>query len=128
MSRKSASASLEITAMYMRITTGRVKAGSWQSFEATYRQHIERNAAHGVRARWLVRSKADAAVFFTISLFETLADMESYERSDAVRREILRHIAPYLIGMSTAHHCEVRRELPLTAEDLAEIFNSHQDH
>jgi heme-degrading monooxygenase HmoA len=114
--------------MYMRITTGRVRSGGWRNFEAAYRQHIERKSAHGVRARWLVRSKEDSDVFFTIGLFETLADMESYERSDAVRREVLRHIAPFLVGMSTAHHCEVRRDLPLTAEDLAEIFDTHQGH
>ena len=110
--------------MYMRFTTGRVRSGSWQNFEAAYHQHIERKSAHGVRARWLVRSKEDSDVFFTIALFETLADMESYERSDAVRREILRHIAPFLVGTSTAHHCQVRRDLPLTAEELADIFNT----
>lgn len=110
--------------MYMRITTGQIKPGSWQEFEAAYRQHIEGNPMQGVRARWLVRSTVDADTFFTISLFETLADMESFERSDAVKREILQHVAPYLVGLSTAHHCEVRRDMPLTAAGLAAIFNS----
>jgi len=110
--------------MYMRITMGRTKAGTWADFEAAYRKHIESEPLHGLRARWLVRSISDVDVFFTISLWETLADMERYERSDAVRRQILRHIAPHLNGVSSAHHCEVRRTPQLTAAELAEMFKS----
>ena len=108
----------------MRITMGRTKSGTWADFEAAYRQHIEGKPISGLRARWLGRATSDADTFFTISLWETLADMERYERSDAVRREVLRHIAPYLNGVSTAHHCEVRRDLPLTTAELAAMFES----
>jgi len=111
-------------AMYMRITMGRTKSGAWADFEAAYRKHIESEPVHGLRARWLVRSTSDVDVFFTISLWETLADMEKYERSDAVRRQVLRYIAPHLNGVSSAHHCEVRRNPPLTAAELAEMFKS----
>lgn len=110
--------------MYMRITMGRTRPGSWPEFEAAYKQHIEGRAAPGLRARWLVRSTSDADTFFTISLWDAVADMESYERSDAVRRQILKHIAPHLNGVSTAHHCEVRRDLPLTAAELAAMFDA----
>lgn len=105
--------------MFMRLTVGRTKSGSWQDFETAYRSHIERNAAPGLRARWLVRSLSDSNTFFTISLWNTVAEMESYERSDAVRRQILRHVAPHLSGISTAHHCEVRHDFPLTVAQLA---------
>jgi len=110
--------------MYMRITMGTTKAGTWADFEAAYRKHIESEAVQGLRARWLVRSTSDVEVFFTISLWETLADMERYERSDAVRRQVLRYIAPHLNGVSTAHHCEVRRDLPLTEVEFAAMFTS----
>lgn len=113
--------------MYMRITMGRTKPGAWASFETAYRQHIEAKAAPGLRARWLVRSTSDADTFFTISSWDSLADMENYERSDAVRRQILRHIAPHLSGVSTAHHCEVRRDVPLTAAELAAMFEALND-
>lgn len=112
--------------MYMRVTMGRTKPGSWPDFEASYREHIEGKVAIGLRARWLVRSTSDANTFFTISLWDTLANMECYERSDAVRRQVLRHIAPHLNGVSTAHHCEVRRDLPLTAAELAAMFRLDQ--
>lgn len=110
--------------MYMRITMGRTKTGTWADFEAAYRKYIESEPVHGLRARWLVRSTSDVEVFFTISLWETLADMEKYERSDAVRRQVLRYIAPHLNGVSSAHHCEVRRDPHLTAAELAAMFNS----
>lgn len=108
--------------MYMRITMGRTLRGAWNEFELAYRQHIEEKPVHGLQARWLVRSQTDEDTFFTISLWDTRVDMESYERSDAVRRQILRHITPYLSGASTAHHCEVRRGVPLTQAEWAALF------
>ena len=97
--------------LYMRITMGRTRPGCWSAFESAYRQYIEGHPATGLRARWLVRSNSEADTFFTVSLWATLADMEAYERSDAVRRQVLRHIAPHLSGVSTAHHCQVRGSL-----------------
>jgi heme-degrading monooxygenase HmoA len=94
--------------MYMRLTFGKVKAGLWDEFEGAYKQYVEGAAAtQGLRTRWLVRSTSDRDTYFTLSLWETLEDMESYERSDSVEREILPHIAPFLNGPSTAHHCEL---------------------
>lgn len=110
--------------MYMRITMGRTRPGSWSQFEAAYRQYVEANAAPGLRARWLVRSVTDADTFFTVSLWERLEDLETYERSDAVQRQVLKHIAPHLSGISTAHHCRVRGELPTRVEDLAALFTA----
>lgn len=113
--------------MYMRITMGHTKPGCWADFEAAYKRHIEGRVAPGLRARWLVRSTSNPETFFTISLWDTVSDMDSYERSDAVRRQILKHIAPHLNGVSTAHHCEVRRDLPLTTTELAAMFESAND-
>ena len=91
------------------------------------RLYNEAKAEPGLRARWLVRSTSDANTFFTISSWNSLADLENYERSDAVRRQILRHIVPHLSGASIAHHCEVRRDVPLTAAALAAMFESLND-
>lgn len=110
--------------MYMRITMGRIRPGMWAQFETAYRQHVEGAAqGHGLRARWLVRSTADPDTCFTISLWQTLNDMETYERSDAVKRQILHHITPYLEGISTAHHCEIRSREMLSPERIAALFS-----
>lgn len=108
--------------MHVRITIGRTKPGCWSEFEAAYRRHIEGVPAPGLRARWLVRSSTEVDTFFTVSIWSSLAEMESHERSDAVQRQILPHIVPFLDGASTAHHCEVRGNLPLRLEDLAGLM------
>ena len=108
--------------MHMRLTMGRTKPGDWHEFESDYRQYIEGRPAPGLRARWLVRSKSEPDTFFTISLWDSLAEMEAYERSDAVRRQVLKHIAPHLQGVSTAHHCEVRGSMPVSLVELARQF------
>ena len=74
--------------------------------------------------RWLVRSTSDAETFFTVSIWDTSGHMESFERSDAVRRQILKHIARHLCGISTAHHCEVHMSLPLHVAELATMIRS----
>lgn len=110
--------------MFMRITMGRVGAAGWQPFEDAYKRHIERAIVPGLRARWLVRSTSQEDTFFTISLWDTLAEMESFERSDAVKRQILPHVAQLLSGISTAHHCEVRQGVPVGSAELAALFQS----
>lgn len=95
--------------MYMRVTRGRVKPGCWERYEAAYLEHVERRTAPpGLLGRWLVRSMVDGDLGFSLSLWETREAMEAYERSDAVRREILPHLAPYLTNDFVAHHCRVK--------------------
>lgn len=95
--------------MYMRVTKGRVRPGCWQSYEAAYVQHVEgRPAPAGLLGRWLMRSMIDVDLGFSLSLWETQEAMEAYERSDAVRREILPHLAPFLTSDFVAHHCDVK--------------------
>ena len=94
--------------MFMRLTKGRSKPGCWEQYEAAYRQYVENGTRPpGLLGRWLLRCVEDRELGFSLSLWESLETMEAYERSDAVRREILPHLAPYLSGDSTAHHCEV---------------------
>lgn len=109
--------------MHMRITTGQVRPGCWEHFETAYLEHIEGRPARGLRARWLARSTTDPETFFTIALWDSLPDLEAYERSDAVRREVLKHIAPYIKGVSNAYHCAVRHDLPLTVPELIALFH-----
>lgn len=108
--------------MYLRITHGRARPGHWWDLESAYLQHIEAHPAPGLLARWLVRSCSESDVFFTLSLWDSVATMEAYERSDAVRRQVLHYIAPHLDGVSTAHHCEYRGGTPLRPQDIAVPF------
>jgi heme-degrading monooxygenase HmoA len=103
--------------MFMRVPHGHIRSGCWNQYEAAYRQYVEQHSpVDGLVARWLVRSKTDPDLCITISLWKTLHEMEAYERSDAVKREILPRLAPYLTGDLVAHHCEVE------ASDAASLF------
>jgi hypothetical protein len=104
--------------MYMRVTKGRVKPGCWDKYEAAYLEHVEGKhvegqhvAGHrspaGLLGRWLMRSMLDRELAFSLSLWETREAMEAYERSDAVRREILPHLAPFISNDFAAFHCGV---------------------
>lgn len=110
--------------LYVRLTEGRVHPGMWADFQNAHEVHVEACAAPGLRMRWLVRSKSDAETFFTVSIWDTLGQMEFFERSDAVRREILKHITRHLRGISSAHHCEVRKSLPFNVVELATMIRS----
>jgi heme-degrading monooxygenase HmoA len=95
--------------MYMRVTKGHVRAGCWDQYEAAYRQYVEgRPPSAGLLGRWLLRAEIDRDLGFSLSLWESKQAMEAYERSDAVRREILPRLAPFLTGDFTAHHCDVK--------------------
>jgi heme-degrading monooxygenase HmoA len=95
--------------MYMRVTKGRIKTGCWDQYEAAYRQYVEAGPAPpGLLGRWLLRAVTDPDLGFAMSLWQTQAAMEAFERSDAVRREILPHLAPYLTTDFVAHHCDVK--------------------
>jgi heme-degrading monooxygenase HmoA len=95
--------------MYMRVTKGRVRPGCWENYEAAYVLHVEgQPAPAGLLGRWLMRSMIDVDLGFSLSLWETQEAMEAYERSDAVRREILPHLAPFLTSDFVAHHCDVK--------------------
>jgi len=95
--------------MYMRIVIGRVRPGCWEQYEAAYRNHVEPQllAMPGLKACWLGRSATDPDMGCTVSQWSTRATMESYERSDAVRGDILPAVAPYLSSNLLAHHCAV---------------------
>ena len=97
--------------MYMRVTKGHVKSGCWDQYEAAYRQHVEgRPPPAGLLGRWLLRATTDPNLGFSLRLWATKVAMEAYERSDAVRREILPHLAPFLTNDFVAHHCDVKAQ------------------
>jgi heme-degrading monooxygenase HmoA len=94
--------------MYMRVTKGRMKPGCWEQYESSYRRYVEgAPPPPGLLGRWLLRCVTDRDLGFSLSLWETIEAMEAYERSDAVRREILPHLAPFLTNDFVAHHCDV---------------------
>ena len=94
--------------MVIRITWGRLRAGTWSEFERTYRAKVtEVKAVKGLRSRWLVQDSGDQDAGFAMSLWENLADMETYEQS-AELKEFLATLEPFFVGEYKTHRCEVK--------------------
>ena len=94
--------------MVIRITWGRLRAGAWSEFERTYRAKvIEGKTVKGLRGRLLVQDSGDKDTGFAMSLWDNLADMETYEQS-AVFKEFLATLEPFFVGEYKTYRCEVK--------------------
>jgi heme-degrading monooxygenase HmoA len=96
--------------MIMRITWGRIHAGKWDEYEKTYNAIVVAKSKNikGLRGRWLAQDTADKDAGYSISLWDSTADMEAYEQSEFFKKEILAPLQPYHINAFTTSHCEVK--------------------
>ena len=94
--------------MVIRITWGRLRAGTWSDFERTYRENvIDGKTVKGLRGRLLVQDSGDKDTGFAMSLWDNLADMESYEQSELFK-EFTALFQPLFVGEYKTYHCEVK--------------------
>jgi len=85
--------------MFLRIISGKLKPGTWDEFERTYREAVAAaGEVNGLRGRWLTRDVDDPDSGTTISLWATESAMDAYERSDVLKNEINAKLAPFFSG------------------------------
>lgn len=85
--------------MYLRIISGKLKPGTWNDFERTYREVIATaGPIDGLCGRWLTRDVNDPDCGTTISLWATESAMDAYEQSDILKNEINAKLAPFFSG------------------------------
>lgn len=95
--------------MYTRISWGKVTPGSWDKFEAAYREVIARAPkVDGLRGRWLLRDMNDPDAGFSISVWESQEKMKDYENSDFLERVINPSLGVFFAGEYNTRHCEVK--------------------
>jgi heme-degrading monooxygenase HmoA len=97
-------------AMIMRITWGKLRPGSWSDFERTYNATVAARGTriNGLRGRWLLQDTDDKDTGFAVSLWETGADMQSYEQSDLYRQDFAPALQPFFVGEYKTYRCEVK--------------------
>jgi heme-degrading monooxygenase HmoA len=96
--------------MYVRITQGRLKPGSWEQYEKAYEDAVEGAAdVAGLRGRVLARDSADADRGFSISLWNSLEALEAYEQGP-MKDQLQPALQPFFAGDYAVHRCEVRHE------------------
>jgi heme-degrading monooxygenase HmoA len=94
--------------MHMRIIWGRIVSGQWDAFEAAYKKAIAlRGDVKGLRDQWFVRDQNDPDAGYSISLWDTEADMRAFWDSKK-REEAMALLRPYFLNQFTVTHCEVR--------------------
>jgi len=93
--------------MVMRITWGRLRGGTWNEFERSYRANIQGKTVKGLRGRLLVQDSGDKDTGFAMSLWENLADMETYEQSE-LYQEAMATLQPFFVGEYKTYRCKVR--------------------
>jgi len=95
--------------MVIRVTWGKLRAGTWDEFERTYRANVlvKGKSITGLRGRWLAQDSQDRDTGFAVSLWDNLADMQAYEQS-ALYREIMAPLQPFFVGEYRTYRCEVK--------------------
>jgi heme-degrading monooxygenase HmoA len=95
--------------MVIRITWGKLRPGAWSDFERAYRANVVAKGKNirGLRGRWLAQDEGDHDTGFAVSLWDSLADMQTYEQS-ALYREIVTPLQPFFVGEFKTYRCEVK--------------------
>lgn len=95
--------------MYMRITWGKLKPGTWTQYEQAYRQIVaQMQGFPGLIARWLVRDIDDPDAGFAVSIWKDLESLGAYEQSTEMKSLIVPTLSPFYAGEYRSTTCEVR--------------------
>ena len=71
--------------MIMRITWGKLRAGSWQEYEQAYRATVAGKEVPGLRGRWLAQDVNDPDGGFAVSVWEWIGSYGSCGHSQTPR-------------------------------------------
>lgn len=96
--------------MYVRVTKVRVWPGRWFEYEAaTQRLCIEsRRIAPAWRAGCVIRSLDDPDSGLSVSVWDSLEDLQAYEETEMYRGRVLPELERYLSGEIPVERGEVR--------------------
>ena len=96
--------------MIMRITWGKLRAGSWSEFEKAYRSTVATRGhdVKGLRGSWLMQDATDKDTGFAVSLWDESADMQAYEQSELYRQDFAPALQPFFVGDYKTYRCEVK--------------------
>lgn len=94
--------------MYMRIVWGKILPGKWAEFEAAFKASMDaRGDLKGLQNHWLARDQNDPNAGYSITLWNSEADMKSFWNSP-MRQQVMAPLEPFYVNQFTMTHCEVR--------------------
>jgi heme-degrading monooxygenase HmoA len=96
--------------MIMRMTWGKLRAGSWDAYAQAYRKTVAGKQVPGLRGRWLAHDVQDPDGGFAVSVWDSLDAMQAYEQSAVFKQEIQPTLQPFFVGEYTTYRCDVKYE------------------
>jgi heme-degrading monooxygenase HmoA len=95
--------------MFARVAWGKVKPGTWESYERIYRQEIlpASRQVKGLRFRELLQSTDDPNEGISLSLWDSAEDLAAYEKSSAYQGVVDR-VKEFYVGEYWIKHFDVR--------------------
>ena len=93
--------------MYMRIVWGKIVPGKWNEFEAAFKASMSvRGEQKGLKNHWLARDQQDPNAGYSITLWNSEAEMKSFWDSEK-RKQVMAPLEPFYVNQFTTTHCEV---------------------
>lgn len=97
--------------MHMRIVWGKIIPGKWDEFETAFKAAMAvRGELKGLKNHWLARDQHDANAGYSITLWDTEANMKLFWDSKK-RKEVMAPLEPFYVNQFTTTHCEVKYAL-----------------
>ncbi len=94
--------------MHMQIVWGKILPGQWDAFEAAYKKATAgHGGVNGPKGRWLLRDRNDPDAGYSVSLWESEADMKAFWESPQ-RKEGMEMVQPFFANQYTVTQCDVR--------------------
>ena len=99
--------------MYIRMVWGSLRPGSWEEYERHYNERVAASSAEikGLRQRQLLRSTEDPDEGVSLSLWDSLDDLVSYERGE-LRGSLAKEVEHLYRGEYWVKHFEVLDTTP----------------
>ena len=89
--------------MMLRIIHGKLKPGTWDSYERAYKDAMKKaGKIPGLKGRWLAHAVDDSDAGYTMSLWESDAAMRTYESGDRSESTRLNSSHPRLSRMPSS--------------------------
>ena len=99
--------------MYIRMVWGSLRPGSWEEYERHYTERVAASSPEikGLRQRQLLRSSEDPDEGVSISVWDSLDDLLTYERGE-FRGTLAREVEHLYRGEYWVKHFEVLDTTP----------------
>ena len=81
--------------MIMRMTWGKLRAGTWQEYEQADCATVVGKEIPGLRGRWLAHDVHDPDGGFAVSVWDSLDAIQAYEQSAVFQQEIQPTLQPF---------------------------------